>query len=77
MRQPNQKKKKNIKAKAVDKPNFTYTQNLDAQSEVQAELVLAAAGVEMYESLQDKVNKTMGLEEEADQEEADAMVAQN
>lgn len=52
------KKKKNAKPKPPAKPSRTYMQNKDPLSEIQANLVVAAAGIELEETLQDKVVKT-------------------
>lgn len=53
------RKKKSVKAKGADKNNSNYTHTLSPLTEIQAELIVAAAGVELDESLQVKVNKAM------------------
>lgn len=50
------KKKKN-KAKGADKPGRAYAETLDPLSEVQAELVVSATGIEMDETLEEKVHR--------------------
>lgn len=57
------KKKSNNKAKATDKPSRTYAQTTEPLTEIQAELVIAAAGIEMDEPLQEQVNKEVRRQE--------------
>lgn len=58
-------KKKSTKAKAAGKAKAEYTHKLDPLSETHAELVLAAAGVEMEENIKTLVLKEMEIEDAA------------
>lgn len=51
------KKKKNTKPKPAAPPNITYMQSKEPLTEIQASLVIAAAGVEMEETLEEQVIK--------------------